>query len=250
MNYYYGPLENVVSYVENYCLTHNFTKIIEIGPGINYFKLATTFIDYKLWNNNLVDKTVICDVSKSKLPFSDEEFDFVYCRHVIEDMYNPFLLLDEMKRISKSGFIETPSPIVELSKGIDFYGKAINIFGNYRGYIHHRYICSNNNETLNLITKYPIIEYYKFSFDEGNTILNDKYQWNTYYLWNRNEGNDLKYKYFELDIDYKVIYPKKEFFNDGNNKPFYIDKLINMTKDNIIYVENFLKKLNNKLFKK
>jgi len=241
MNYYYSPNHSVVNYINDYCSNHNFKKILEIGPGINYFNLATHFVDYIYWNNQLADKTTICDVSKSKLPFTDEEFDFVYCRHVVEDMYNPFLLLDEMKRISKSGYIETPSPIIELSRNVDFYGKCTSTLGNYRGYSHHRYICSNVDGTLNLITKYPIIEYHSFSFDKIKDLLYDCYHWNTYYLWNRNEGNDLTYKYYELDIDFKFINTRNALL-DNNNRPFYVDKLVDLTNKNISFVENFKKK--------
>jgi hypothetical protein len=61
------------------------------------------------------------DPISEKLPFADKEFDFVYSRHVLEDSWNPFALCEEMSRVGKSGYIETPSPIVELGRGVDQY---------------------------------------------------------------------------------------------------------------------------------
>jgi ubiquinone/menaquinone biosynthesis C-methylase UbiE len=50
------------------------------------------------------------------LPYEDKEFDFVYCRHVLEDLIYPFRVIKEMQRVAKAGYIETPSPMAELKK--------------------------------------------------------------------------------------------------------------------------------------
>lgn len=201
MNYYYDPLNEVINFISNYCITNNFTKILEIGGGNYPLSFSTHLIDYKIYDETLRNKTTLLDVSKQKLPFNDNYFDFVYCRHVLEDLYNPFILLDEINRVSNSGYIETPSPIIELTRSIDTYGK----YYPYRGYIHHRYIFSNYNGLLNIITKYPVIEYYNFSIDDNKNYLNNKFNWNMYYLWNKKKGLSLNYIYKQLDIDYSIL---------------------------------------------
>lgn len=49
------------------------------------------------------------DITKEKLPFKDKSFDFVLCTQTLEDLYNPFLLINEMSRVGKRGYITTPS---------------------------------------------------------------------------------------------------------------------------------------------
>lgn len=190
---YCSSIPEIVDKISDYCKKNNYSKILEIGPGYTSFPLSTHFVDY-------IDRrphTVIVDVSKESLPFKDKEFDFVYCRHVIEDMYNPFLLLNEINRVSNAGYFETPSPLIEMSRYID------DGHPQYRGYIHHRYIVYvDDTNNLTLISKYPFVEYFDFSIDDSKNrnYIDDKYLWNTYYLWEK----EIKYKYLQLDIDYNI----------------------------------------------
>jgi hypothetical protein len=39
--------------------------------------------------------------------------------HMLEDMYNPFPICAEMSRVAKAGYVETPSPVAELCRGVD-----------------------------------------------------------------------------------------------------------------------------------
>jgi hypothetical protein len=52
----------------------------------------------------------------------------------MEDMGNPFLLIKEMERVAKAGYIETPSPIAEMGRGVDGSSPP------FRGYHHHRFV--------------------------------------------------------------------------------------------------------------
>ena len=116
-------------------------------------------------------------------------------RHVIEDTYNPFNLLREMNRVGKAGYIETPSPIAELARGIDGNSPA------YRGYHHHRFMTWVHGDQLRVISKYTLVEYIKFA--EERTIgwlqQGSKY-WNTYYLWK----DKLNFVHRQNGIDFRL----------------------------------------------
>lgn len=153
-------------------------KVLEIGPGFVPFPRATMFVDYKDLPNIPADKKISVDLASTPLPFADKEFDFVYCRHVLEDMYNPFLLLKEMERVAKAGYIETPSPIAEMGRGVDGSSPP------FRGYHHHHWVIWVHEKEMRFVSKYPIVEYFKFDEDEIVKRLREGAQtWNTHYLW-------------------------------------------------------------------
>ncbi|WP_448526992.1 methyltransferase domain-containing protein [Parathermosynechococcus lividus] len=123
--------------------------VVEIGPGVTPFELATEFIDW-LPNPSLAGfKVHALDLNCESLPYADNSIDFIYCRHVVEDLYNPFWLCKEMSRVAKAGYIETPSPISECAKGVDGGSPP------YRGYIHHHYLVWQEQSTLMFVPKYP-----------------------------------------------------------------------------------------------
>jgi len=73
---------------------------------------------------------MIADVNKP-LPFSDKQFDYVTCSHVLEDIRDPLRLCEEMQRVSKAGYLETPSRTMETIYELEGRG--------YAGYCHHRW---------------------------------------------------------------------------------------------------------------
>ena len=131
--WYWFPNTLINKIIENYCLTNKFKTNLEIGPGFAPFTCATHFIG----SNEKISNYIEIDIDYQTFPFETNFFDFIYCRHVMEDIQNPDFALKEMFRVSKyGGYIETPSPLIEITKDVDG-----NPFSNlYCGYIHHRYI--------------------------------------------------------------------------------------------------------------
>lgn len=186
---YYSPISEILSYLIE--KQKNGKRILEIGPGNCPFPLANYFIDHKPWNPNVL----VLDVCNERFPFEDQFFDFVYARHVLEDVQNPQAVFKELVRVGKTGYIETPSVMAEITPFIDGNSPI------YKGFIHHRYIFWNSEDTLMCIPKYPVIEYIPTL--KVNNLLEDCYNWNNYYEWDQNKK--AKIKELKLDIDYNIF---------------------------------------------
>jgi methyltransferase family protein len=126
-------------------------KVLDIGPGTAPFRRANMFVDWRKPNDLPESKFRRIDLNRDPLPFGDKAFDFAYCRHVLEDLYNPFLLCTEMARVAMAGYIQTPSPLAEVCRGVDGNSPS------WRGYQHHRFLIWNRNGILCFLSKYPII---------------------------------------------------------------------------------------------
>ena len=190
---YWAPIEPLVQWLAKKLPAE--AKVLEIGPGFVPFPKATMFVDYKKLPNIPADKIVSVDLNNTALPFEDNSFDFVYCRHVIEDMYNPFLLCKEMERVGKAGYIETPSPMAEIGRGVDGNSPP------FRGYHHHRNIVWVHEGELRIAAKYPIIEYLRFLEEEIVGWLKEGPKfWNTYYLWE----DKIKTKHLQSGPDFEI----------------------------------------------
>ena len=91
---FWGPLPKVVAWAASRIAPN--AKVLEVGPGSQPFVRATTFVDWLAQGAVSDDRLVRLDFQRHPLPFADKAFDFVYCRHVLEDLYDPFHLCEEM----------------------------------------------------------------------------------------------------------------------------------------------------------
>lgn len=177
--HHWGPIPQVVEWVVRQVPAGG--RVLEIGPGHVPFPLASVFVD---WNHTPAMQgrdLHVLDINQDRLPFEDGSFDFVYCRHVLEDIYNPLWVCREMQRVAKAGYIECPSPIAECARGVD------GNFPPWRGYHHHRYAVWNDNGVLTFLPKYPAWEMMPIppaGEQQLYDILNTSpWHWNTYLLW-------------------------------------------------------------------
>jgi len=96
----------------------NSGKILEVGSGGSPHPKSTILCDKYLAGKERSGAKLAKDRpfvlgNGEKLPFKDNVFDYSICIHVIEHADNPALFLDELMRVSKKGYIETPSILWE-----------------------------------------------------------------------------------------------------------------------------------------
>ena len=83
-------------------------NILDIGCNQAAVKYAHTVADIQNFSKYYKDKKFVL-INSDRLPFKDNEFDFVYASHVIEHVENISLFIQELQRISKKGYIELPT---------------------------------------------------------------------------------------------------------------------------------------------
>ena len=130
-------------------------RVIDVGGGARPFPRADYVIDAVSYEerSKLGKMSVDPDERFSKAtwtqldvcdrkpwPFPDKEFDYAICSHLLEDVRDPIWVCSEICRIAKAGYVETPSRIVEQSKGVEHPC--------YAGFYHHRWLVSQENDCL------------------------------------------------------------------------------------------------------
>lgn len=228
INKFYFPINLIIKYILKYLNDNNINNnIIDVGCGMIYERIFPK-ADYILGKNIKYDlskyKFIDLDLDFDVFPQKDYFFNFIYCRHTLEDIQNPQHCFSELIRLGKTGYIETPSPIVEFSKNIEH--------PIYRGFIHHRYITWSDitTNTLYFIPKYPIIEHLEFDSEiekKINYLLNNNpFYWNNYFFWDINtKPNIFVYRHdinFNINTYNKIlvhgIYKSIEYSNVFFNK--------------------------------
>jgi len=160
--------------------------ILDVGCGGDPFPAATHIVDFSdQYPHTQIRYTLELDTDR--LPVDDFYFQYVYCRHTLEDLQTPQHAFQEITRLARQGYIETPSPLVECLRNID----GCDISPLYRGYIHHRYLVwtDSSTHTLYFLPKYPLLEYITFTeaMTKRMVYLVNHYPvyWNNYYVWDR-----------------------------------------------------------------
>ena len=83
-------------------------KILDIGCNLDAIEYAQTVADVTNFSEFYKNKKFVL-IDDKKLPFEDNQFDFVYASHVIEHVEDVSYFMREIQRISKQGYIELPS---------------------------------------------------------------------------------------------------------------------------------------------
>jgi len=198
---FWFPVQHVMDYLTKEVIKPS-DRVLDVGPGHAPLPRADVSVDFV--DVPGVKNLVKCDLATEPLPLKDKEFDFVYARHILEDMYNPFHLIGEMSRVGKRGYVEVPSPLAEIGRGVDGGSPP------FRGYHHHRWLGWVFGKEFRLITKYAFIEYLRFDEASIEQRLKTERYWNTYYLWtDQITVNHIQAPLnFEIPRDYSTVLAK------------------------------------------
>ena len=100
--------------------------VLDVGSGGNPNPRSDVLMDRLIGAEHrggapiLIDRpTVFGDATK--LPFKDKAFDFVIASHILEHMSDPSSFLNELQRVGKAGYIETPNFIFERLNPFDIH---------------------------------------------------------------------------------------------------------------------------------
>lgn len=102
---------------------------------VNFFKINIE--DRSTWSE-LIEHTKV-----------NGKFDFSICSHTLEDIFNPFELIELLETISYRGFIAVPSKYDELTKLYE---------NRYRGNAHHKQFFDMIDGTFVVFPKYSWVE--------------------------------------------------------------------------------------------
>ena len=180
-------------------------SVLDVGRGTAPFPRADLSVDWRKPGGIADSKFRQVDIQRDRLPFGDKSFDFVYCRHVLEDLYDPFSVCTEMSRVGRAGYIETPSPLAEVCRGTDGNSPP------WRGYQHHRFVIWTTGDTLCFLSKYTVIEYVRVQ-DEDALVANLREGprcWNTHFVWRER----INFRFFQHEVDYWITQSYSEMIN-------------------------------------
>lgn len=199
-------------------------KILDVGGWFSPCKQATHMVDLmpfetmnvasaygfgdlKITKDNYTQLD-LCNITK--LPYKDKEFDFVICKHTLEDLKDPILVANEMKRVAKAGYIEIPSRICESTKGVER--------SSWCGYYHHRWL-------IEIISQKIVFQFKPHNLHSSRKFYFRRWPWqklkneymNQWLLW---EGDfDCQEK---IIIDYQDVKNNLiEFKNKNKNKNLF-----------------------------
>lgn len=97
-------------------------KVLDVGSGHQPFRRANFLLERYLGDTihrtiqkveNPDDKEMIVGDALIA-PFKDKEIDYVVASHIAEHVDDPVKFCNELQRISKRGYIETPGPVTEF----------------------------------------------------------------------------------------------------------------------------------------
>ena len=167
------------------------------------------------------------DVTRDRLPFKDKEFDVCLCTHTLEDLPNPFLIMEEMSRVAKRGLIVTPSMGYDMVFTPIDYTDWLTGAKRVPGEAHHKWFFINKGKTLEVIPKYYGILYTpEFQISEWNGEREMVYVWK----------NKINYSEFNGINIHRLIDRYKKFINTNkkyikkSRALFFVDSPWNMAK--------------------
>jgi len=225
--------------------------VLDIGGGTKPLARANYVIDFKSYQERAKQGLIgdgpekfnseswishdIC--SKQPFPFNNKQFDFVFCSHTLEDIKDPIWVCQEIMRIGKRGYIETPSRWIESKVGV---GGKYKYPKKLAGFFNHLWFVEIKNDALTFTTKTPFIHIIKtfqikniktpileFYWEDNFTVkenlilslesaVNDIYEFKLLEIKNEFQKKILTWKkkrILSLPLNLKIKYKLKNIFS-------------------------------------
>lgn len=161
----------------------------------------------------------ICD--KEPWPFPNKFFDFSICSHTLEDIRDPLFVCSELIRVSKRGYIEVPSRLVESTRGQEHRRVA--------GLSHHRWLVDIAGNHIQFTMKYHVIHGdFRLSFPKSfaqrlSTVETISYlSWEDSFTFAETQLHGATAIYDDLYdfVTERYRYPRYRFWLDAANRNF------------------------------
>ena len=133
-----------INFVNSILSKNSNWKILDIGCGYTSNKNATVIADKQDLSDFYKNKNFV-KITDKKLPFKDNEFDFVIASHVIEHVEDFEFFIKELERISKKGYVELPS---RLGDNLVFENKNDHIWWFTYDDVNNQIIASKRNQLI------------------------------------------------------------------------------------------------------
>ena len=144
------------------------TRVLDVGGWWRPFHLATHVLDLMPYETRhthdaldpehaprfSAETWTVHDACRPPWPYPDKFFDFSFCSHTLEDLRDPIAVCVELNRVSRAGYIETPSRAREIFAKSRFFGLRA-AFGRMPevGFAHHRWFVELEDTHLRFLAK-------------------------------------------------------------------------------------------------
>ena len=95
--------------------------ILDVGSGGKPYPRSDVLLDrltgaeHRQGSAMLIDRPAVLG-DACRMPFKDKSFDYIVASHILEHMADPAKFLEELQRVGKAGYIETPNFMYERLK--------------------------------------------------------------------------------------------------------------------------------------
>lgn len=166
-----------------HCPVKSDALVLDVGSGGNPYPRANVLLDayedsVERYNAPVVkDRPMVYGIGE-RMPFRDKAFDFVIASHVLEHSADPASFLNEIMRVGKAGYIETPDAFFERINPFRFHrlevtdvnGKVV-IYKKSEWRLHGEWVDMyerkvKDDEFLQYLRKHPTPFYMRFYWQD------------------------------------------------------------------------------------
>lgn len=198
-----------------HCPVNSKSLVLDVGSGGNPYPRANVLLDayeetFERYHLKLVkDRPLVYGVVEN-MPFKDKAFDFVIASHILEHVSEPEKFLNELMRVSKAGYIETPDAFIERLIPFRFHRLEVTDDGE-RLVIYKKSAWRPHTEIVDLFEKKAKNKYFIKLMQKKPDAFYTRYYWN----------NEIDYQIVNPEVTADWPHPAIET-NDYSGKKFTI----------------------------